>query len=187
MDTIDAQRLRPRHGAPLDAIAIGSAEDVAPYFAELDAYLEAKGVGPWARARELLWLPSWKQYAVPPREYWPNIVQTLLAVQPMRAAFGPVSIRAYRPPAYNAVAGGAPKSTHQYFAALDLRPVPYSAEGRRDLALRTAELFDAVSQNEDMGFGAYGTNTPSNVHVDTGYKRRTWRDAQLWLQRSRDT
>ena len=31
-----------------------------------------------------------------------------------------------------------------------------------------------------MGFGVYGKSAPS-VHFDTGYDKRTWRDAQYWL------
>jgi len=32
----------------------------------------------------------------------------------------------------------------------------------------------------------YGKATPSNIHLDTGFRRRTWRDAQIWIDRIRD-
>lgn len=176
--------VRPRRGAVLQPLAVGDADGVGAVpelLAELDAYLESQGIGDWATARELTYLPKWQQWAIPPREYWPNMANTLRVVEPIRQAVGPLTIRAYRPPGYNEAAGGAPDSMHLYFAAVDLRPSPNTAEKRRELALEGGRLFNAVGKAERMGLGVYGPKTPSNIHVDTDRARATtWRDAQLW-------
>ncbi|MCH9736089.1 MAG: hypothetical protein K0U78_16310 [Actinomycetia bacterium] len=117
-------------------------------------------------------------HAIPPRELWPNMVGTIRDVfMPIRAALGvPVSARGYRPPDYNEAVGGSPGSRHQDFSALDLR-----SEKPRDMALAAAKIFAERGVQLDMGFGAYGYPRPSNIHVDTGWRRRRWRDAKKYL------
>lgn len=185
---------RPRRKPAMDPMAVGRAADFGSVFAEMDAYLEASGVAfladgtRWVTARELTKLPKATadmRHAIPPRVYWPNIISALRFVLPIREQVGPLELRAYRPDWYNTAVGGASdkkwwqKSTHLWFAALDVY-THAGAESRRLLAHLAAQRFKEWG-DVSVGLGIYGAVTPSNIHVDVGWKRRTWRDTKKWL------
>lgn len=127
--------------------------------------------------------------AIPPRSTWPRMATTLREVfVPLRRRLGvPLSLVGYRPPDYNAAVGGKPGSRHQAFQAIDIRVVKDHAtpERRRALALEAAALFIARGRPLRMGLGVYGCPTPGNIHVDTGWARRTWNDAPHFLDQAR--
>ena len=73
---------------------------------------------------------SWQRcggqpFEVPPTSEWPHIVQTLRYVRDyVVPAVGPVeAVSAYRNPALNACAGGAPESAHKHYSAIDMVPL----------------------------------------------------------------
>lgn len=127
-----------------------------------------------------------KTVAIPPREFWPRMVQTLVnVVQPLRTRMGiPFMLRGYRPPDYNAAVGGASNSRHIYFEGVDIYLVgpENTSQNRRKLALEAARIYLQAPSSLRMGFGAYGKPSPSNIHVDTGWKKRTWREAPYYIQ-----
>lgn len=171
-------------------IQVGSADEVASLLLELDAFLVREGVNTdWFSAAELTYLPSWGVYAVPPRSAWPRMAYTILTVaQPLRAQLDlPFYIRGYRPPAYNAAVKGASRSRHMWFEALDLYiPSDLATPTRqRALALAAARLYTSRGAQTQMGLGVYdkdGNGIPSNIHVDAGFRHRSWREAPAFIK-----
>lgn len=180
----------PDDAEPLEPLYVGKRGDpeLEALLTELDAALRAGGVDKTLTAAELTKLPKWGKYAIPQRIYWPNLVHVARnAWNPIRRAMDePLSPRAYRPPDYNAAVGGKPYkagasrgSAHMRGEAIDIHAS--SSKARRKLAIITADLFVRRGDELKLGFGAYGKPTPSNVHVDTGWRKRTWRDAQYYI------
>jgi len=184
----DDKRQRPKQGPPPDQVAVGQPSDpaIAAWLAELDAYLsrEVPRVG-WT-ARELTTMPKapGAPVAIPPRSLWANMVPTLRLLVELRRRMGdePLSLRAYRPPDYDRAVAGGGTSLHTYFAAIDIRH-----PDRRRLA-RTAARLVLDRPDESIGFGVYGagpSGSPSNIHLDTGWRRRTWEHARAWLDNAK--
>ena len=118
-------------------------------------------------------------FAVPPRKLWPNIVPVLRAVRAhVIPAIGPVQVvSAWREPAFNACVGGASRSHHTRYAALDLVPVtPAPADQAMD---RLCAMWRSSPASARIGFGAYRDperphlNREGRFHVDVRGKR-TW-------------
>mgnify|MGYP005990377521 FL=1 len=179
----------PDDRTPPTPIAVGKSTEgqISGLLAEMDAFFESQGIDTSkASAREVTLMPSVNAHAIPPRAYWPRMAATIKnAVLPIRSTLGlPLALRGYRPPDYNEAVGGSAKSRHMWFEAVDIRPIPYTGENRRRLALAGAALHNAKGTQLKMGLGVYGDKTPSNIHVDTGYKRRVWRDAQAWKNKA---
>ena len=180
---------RPKNEQPRPPIATGQPTDpqIADLLEEMRQAFEANGVDTSIfSAEEVTRLPMWGEIAIPPRDLWPRMAFTLREVAiPLRKAMGTaLTARGYRPPEYNRAQKGSPGSRHQYFEALDLRPQPYTAANRRKLAILGADLHNRRGSDLRMGLGVYGAQTPSNIHIDTGFRRRTWRDAQAWKERA---
>lgn len=182
---------RPSSGGKFPTpIAVGdrSSGDVAALLRELDALLRDAGAGGFLSAAEVTEMPKTpgRKVAIPPREYWPRMVATVREVfVPIRQAMGvPLAVRGYRPPDYNRAVGGTKKSRHQAFEALDIRLVGDgdTADRRRELARRAAQIYASRGRELKMGLGIYGFPTPNTVHVDTGHQRRVWGDTRKHLE-----
>ena len=109
-------------------------------------------------------------YAIPPREHWPAMVRTLRFVKhEVLPLIGPVEVQSgFRTVAYNLAAGGASRSKHMEFSALDLRPVHKFP--RALLHQRLKRLWKLRGKQWDLGLGLY---SGVRFHVDTsGY--RSW-------------
>ena len=118
-------------------------------------------------------------FAVPPRALWPNMVPVLRAVRShVVPAIGPVRVvSGWREPDFNACVGGASRSHHTRFAALDLVPVrPVPAAETMD---RLCAMWRRSPASARLGFGAYldpdrpHLNREGRFHVDVRGKR-TW-------------
>jgi hypothetical protein len=178
-------------GGPREPLYVGKRGDpeLEGLLAELEDAMRQGGVDPTLTAREVTLLPKWGKYAIPQRVYWPSIIRTGVELwNPIRRAMDePLSVRGYRPPDYNEarkgelyIPGKKRGSAHMYAEALDIYATGGS-KSRRKLALVTATVFNDRGEEIEMGFGAYGKPTPSNVHVDCGWRQRTWRDARYYI------
>jgi hypothetical protein len=124
-----------------------------------------------------LWLQGseWRSrqhsaYAMPPREHWPAMIKTLQFVkQELLPLVGPVEVQSgFRTASYNLAAGGASRSKHLSFSALDLRP--QRQYPRALLHQRLKRLWKLRGKQWDLGLGLY---SGVRFHVDTsGY--RSW-------------
>lgn len=184
---LDGDWIPPGEGNPVRALVAGDAKnpEIAALLAELDDYMESNGVDlSTVSAKELTRMKTGK-HAIPPRALWPNIVPTLILWQErIRNPLGfPMKLGGYRPVDYNKAVGGAPRSQHQWFAAIDVRPASShnTAENRRKVALAGAQVYADSSPSLAVGFGAYGAPTPSNIHLDTRFRHRKWREADHYL------
>ena len=156
-------------------------------FQQFEGFLreqEVQGIVPaWQLARvdrfyaDKCDLPVWR---LPPRELWPNIVPALELVRThVEPSVGEVSVHSsYRTPELNECAGGAPRSRHLRFEALDLRLVEPSADLEalyRDLCA----MHEEAGPDSRMGLGAYydrqddGFNRAGRFHIDAA-GHRSW-------------
>lgn len=183
---------KPGKGRPPGALAAGDPKDpeIAALLIELEDFLIGEGIprDTWS-AEEITRLPKGalvngrRPVAIPVRQLWPNMVATLRLYRELRATMGvPLSLRGYRPPDYNKAVGGASSSTHQWFAALDVYP---PGVDRARLGLEGAKLYLKHS-GEAIGLGIYGKPNPSDIHLDTGKSRRTWREASYFLDKLKE-
>ena len=143
--------------------------------ANFNQYLTTYGVGGIVPTWQLLrTASSWQRcgaqpYEVPPTSEWPNVVQTLRYVRDyVIPAVGPVEpVSAYRNPALNACAGGAPESAHKHYSAIDLVPLRPTT---REALMRTLCAVHA-RRGPDYGVGL-GFYAFLRFHVDTTKYRR---------------
>ena len=185
-----------RYPPPPKPVLVGLRTEpaIAAALAQLDGRLADAGVR-WVSAFELCRMPKapGQPVAIPHPDLVPRILVTLAEVwMPIRQTFGrPIPTRAYRAPAYNAAVGGKSwtgnriGSLHMRFAALDLRCFRMSSGERRRLAAIVADVYLQRGADVRMGFGAYGFPAPHAMHIDTGHRRRVWRDAVRIVRRAR--
>ncbi len=187
----DPNNVKPGEGPPMEAIAAGDPMDpeIAALLIQIDNMLTSAGAGKYASARELLTMPKApmingrRPVAIPPVSLWQNMIPTLRAFDEIRAAAGvPIPIRGYRDREYNKAVGGAERSIHQWAGAIDMKLASLPVATREKIALLAARW---VNQNpaSKAGFGVYN-DPPTTVHVDTGYKRRSWDYGADWLNRA---
>lgn len=145
---------------------------VKAFNAYLETYQVAAVVPTWQLLRTAtMWKDCGAQpFEVPPTMTWPNIVQTLRYVRDkVVPAVGPVEpVSAYRNPALNQCAGGAPASAHQDFRAVDLVPL---RPIERDVMMETlcaAHLRRGSDYQVGLGFYAF-----LRFHIDT-LRYRKW-------------
>ncbi|MEO7366109.1 MAG: hypothetical protein ABIW03_07300 [Sphingomicrobium sp.] len=143
-------------------------------------YLTTYGVGGILPTWQLLrTASSWQRcgaqpYEVPPVSEWPNVVQTLRYVRDyVVPAVGPVEpVSAYRNPALNACAGGAPESAHKHYSAIDM--VPLRPTTREALMHTLCAVHARRGEPYGVGLGFYAF---VRFHVDTTKFRRWGADA----------
>jgi uncharacterized protein YcbK (DUF882 family) len=101
----------------------------------------------------------------PPKELWSNMWKTIEIADKAREKFGkPLKIAsAYRSPKYNKAIGGAPKSHHVNFNALDLRTTAPKTLHKILKDMRAKGMFKG-------GLGLYKTF----VHLDTRGNNADW-------------
>lgn len=123
----------------------------------------------------LLNATEWKRckldapFTLPPRPIWAHIVATLKFLRDdVVPAIGPVNAESgYREPKLNLCAGGAPKSAHAGFYALDLVPVRPMA--RATLITFVCKLHRDRGRRYDIGLGFYDG---LRFHIDSkGFRR----------------
>jgi hypothetical protein len=102
----------------------------------------------------------------PPESLWDNIWKTIEMADKARAQHGkPIRIAsAYRSPKYNKAVGGASKSQHVQFNALDLRTTAPKQLHKILTEMRNKGMFKG-------GLGLYKTF----VHIDTRGNNADWR------------
>ena len=143
---------------------------------DFQAFLDRKGVGDVVPAWTL-----WRQgtdwaevgepaFAVPPARDWPSIVPTLkLLRDEVMPLVGPVEVvSAWRTVQYNKVAGGAGRSRHLYFEAVDVQPERNWV--RSELHQTLLGKWRAIGPRTGWGLGLYER---TRFHVDT-HKHRKW-------------
>jgi len=109
------------------------------------------------------------QYAFPPEALWPRMIETLKFMRRfVIPSIGPVEVLSgFRTPVYNRTAGGAKRSQHLEFSALDVRPV--SDLSRTDLHKRLQRIWRTHGRALNIGLGLYGGR---RFHIDTGGYRQ---------------
>lgn len=147
------------------------ARDVAAF----EAWLRRKGIHGILPTYQLLRTASmWgacngPPFEVPPEKLWPQLAPTLRFVRDhVVRTLGPVeAVSAYRNPELNVCAGGARRSAHRDFTALDLVPVrPLS---RRAIFKLLCPVHAGKGAAHGAGLGFYSF---SRFHVDTRSFRR---------------
>jgi hypothetical protein len=148
----------------------GRAGDVHAF----ELFLKRQGVaGILPTSQLLLDASSWRAcgeepYSLPPRELWANVVPTLRFIrQHVVPALGPVAaVSGYRSPELNACAGGAPKSAHALYYALDLTPLEVT--DRNKMIAEVCQIHARYGAAAHVGLGFY---SGLRFHVDThGYR-----------------
>jgi hypothetical protein len=149
--------------------------------ADVEAYatrLKAAGVGDLIPLHLLLrTASSWQAcgaqpYAVPSLDLQPRSVKTLqlLAVLKRRELLPTGDVAsAYRAPQLNECACGACDSQHLYGAAIDFYP---SAAFGKTKVKRLCDFWRGEGRAWKMGISQYAKS--KRIHIDTGYKYRTW-------------
>ena len=117
-----------------------------------------------------------KRFAVPPKKYWKNVVESLQLVEKLNHIdyYQHYTITAiYRNPELNRCVQGASRSKHLYNYAVDfhvLAPKETNQKAREALVKKMCQFWRKEGENFKMGLGVYGNN---RYHIDTqGY--RTW-------------
>ncbi len=111
--------------------------------------------------------PGFGLNSLPPPEFWPNIVPTIIVADRLReASGGPLTIlSAFRNSGYNEAIDGSKQSQHVKFTALDVRSKVWTP----------AQCFDWLRKDRAAGgfvggLGAYETFT----HIDCRGTNATW-------------
>lgn len=124
---------------------------------------------------------SWQRcggapFEVPPLSEWPHIVQTLRYINDyVIPTVGPVeAVSAYRNPALNVCAGGAPESAHKHYSAVDL--VPLRQTTREELMRKLCAVHARRGTDYQVGLGFYAF---LRFHVDTTKYRRWGADPNV--------
>ncbi|MBP2161362.1 MULTISPECIES: D-Ala-D-Ala carboxypeptidase family metallohydrolase [Asticcacaulis] len=109
-------------------------------------------------------------FIIPERADWPHIVTTLRFVRDqVRPAIGPVeAVSGYRDDVLNTCSGGAKRSAHRNYYALDLVPLTAGLD-RATLIKRMCAVHAAHGAQYSVGLGFYSAR---RFHVDSKSFRR---------------
>ncbi|TGK23527.1 peptidase M15 [Leptospira yasudae] len=117
---------------------------------------------------------DWRQtksrpFAIPPQEFWSNIVPTLKVIRDLiLPRIGPVTVvSGFREADYNEKAGGANSSRHLLFSAVDM--IPDHEIERGELKRRLLKLWENDGFDRKIGLGLYSRN---RFHIDTSGFRK---------------
>lgn len=108
-----------------------------------------------------------KLNTVPPKSKWENIIPTLRILDDLRDEIKmPIRITSsYRSAKYNTNCGGAPKSLHKEFKAIDFQVT----------GANPSWLFNKLKYKRDNGEFKGGLSAYSTfVHIDTRGENATW-------------
>lgn len=154
-------------------------------FSAFEKFLAGEGVGDVIPAWQLTRSDSQRsakcerpEFLIPPRAKWPNIVPALRLLRDhVRPSLGDLEVvSSYRTEAFNGCAGGASRSKHLGFRAVDL--VAPGVADQRELFLKLCLIQRELGPESHFGLGAYFDPTKPDrgngrFHVDTsGY--RSW-------------
>ncbi|WP_158005185.1 D-Ala-D-Ala carboxypeptidase family metallohydrolase [Citromicrobium sp. JLT1363] len=160
-------------------------ESRARAFAQFERFLAEEGVAevvePWQLARIDGFVArecDAEPFLIPPEDLWPKVLPALrLLREEVIPTLGPVEVlSSYRSSALNSCAGGAGRSNHLEFSALDLVTAPRRrGEG---LYRELCAMHDDAGPSSRMGLGAYydlaeGDYSGGRFHID-GEGYRTW-------------
>ncbi len=108
-------------------------------------------------------------FEVPPNKFWPNIVTTLeFTGKFIVPEIGRVeAVSGYRNPELNTCAGGAKRSAHTQYFALDM--VPTSRLRREDLVQIVCRIHNKYGEKYGIGLGFYNF---TRFHIDSRSFRR---------------
>ena len=108
-------------------------------------------------------------FEVPPDKFWNNIVTTLKFLKDyIQPELGQLeALSGYRNPVLNACAGGAKKSAHTQYFALDLKPVKPMA--RKELFFKVCRMHEKFGEQYNIGLGFY---SGTRFHIDSKSFRR---------------
>lgn len=144
-------------------------------FARFEAMLAAEGVADVIPAQEL-WLVDQirpecaaEPFVAPPEEEWRNIAPALRFIRDhVKPAIGAVRVvSAYRDDAFNTCIGGASRSAHRSFYAVDLVPVDEGVS-RADLIALLCPIHSSAGASARIGLGIYSAR---RFHIDArGYR-----------------
>ena len=147
-------------------------ESLEDYIADHSEFFSARELLTMKRAR--VTVPE------PDRRMWPNIVPTLYIADKIRKTLDhPLVVgNGYRPEPYNSRVGGARRSQHLFFRAVDLDlPRGYnSATHQEDFYEIACELYLDLGEEFEIGLGLYRPRRGRRVHIDTGFRQRKWKD-----------
>jgi uncharacterized protein YcbK (DUF882 family) len=148
----------------------------------LGEYIKRHGIKYFSE-RELLRVASLGRVLdAPPVELWPRIIPTLRLADELRERMGlPLSVSScWRPADINKRVGGASKSAHVYFRAIDLNLlVPHRDAWTKRRFYEEAVAFWKRRAGEPIGLGLYTSG--SRVHLDTLHKPYVWsRPRRVW-------
>lgn len=131
-------------------------------FARFRGYLVEQGladvVEPWQLMRIDTFYASRCEtdpFLIPPENLWPNVLPALRLVRDeVKPAVGPVEVlSSYRTPELNVCAGGASRSNHLDFSAVDLATNP--RRRGQPLYRELCAMHEAAGPASRMGLGAY--------------------------------
>ena len=109
------------------------------------------------------------KYALPDREHWNSMISTLVFLKyDLIPYIGDVRVLSgFRTPHYNLAAGGAGRSRHLTFSALDLKPVADIEKSQLHGILQNR--WHSLGREYNLGLGLYAN---SRFHIDTGGYRQ---------------
>lgn len=144
-------------------------------FARFQALLAAEGVADVVPARDL-WMVDQirpqcarEAFVQPPDAEWRNLVPALRFIRDyVKPAVGEVRVMSgYRDEAFNTCIGGASRSAHRAFQALDMVPVD-EAVSRADLIALLCPIHETEGRSARIGLGIYSAR---RFHIDArGYR-----------------